>query len=250
MWQSVLRNWVWGAVTSAAKNAAQGSGGSTRAAQPCDVGVVFALKEESGCFADRLSSATTIRGHGFVARDGLLGERRVVIIETGAGQSAASKATDALIVAHRPRLVISAGFAGGLRDGIETGHIVMPDSVQNDSGERLAIDLRIDRTQQASLHVGPLITMAKVIRTSSGKRALHQRTGAIAVDMETLAVARMCQQFNTPFLAVRIISDSVSEELPKEVRCLSTKENLRRANGCCIWCGYTQTRKHQRYVEA
>ena len=226
MWQSILRNWLWGAVTSAAKNGAKhGAKTADRSVGPCDLGIVFALKQEAGCFIDRLSAVTTTHGHGFVARQGSLGEKRIVVVQAGAGRPAASRATDALIVAHHPRLVISAGFAGGLKTGIERGHIVMADTILGESGERLAIDLKLDRTAQVSLHIGPLLTVDRIVRTSADKRALHERTGAIAVDMESLAVAEVCRTFTTPFLAIRIVSDSVNDQLPREIDSLVRKKS-------------------------
>ena len=49
------------------------------------------------------------------------------------------------------------------------------------------------------------------------KRALAERWGAIAVDMESLAVAQIARDTKTRFLAVRSISDDLSEDLPPEV---------------------------------
>jgi adenosylhomocysteine nucleosidase len=227
MWQTFLRNWLWGAVTSAAKGAATGGQKkSDSAAKPCDVGVVFALSQEAGCFVDRLSRVTTTRGHGFVARDGWLRDKRIVVVEAGAGQAAAARATDALIVAHHPRLVISAGFAGGLQAGIERGHIVMADGVLIESGDRLTIDLRLDRSAQPSLHIGPLLTVDRIIRTSAEKHTLHGRSGAVAVDMESFAVAQTCRTLGTPFVAIRIVSDGVDDQLPREVDALVRKKSV------------------------
>ena len=227
MWQSLLRNWIWGAVKSAATNAATGEPKqSDRSAKPCDVGIVFALSQESGCFVDRLSHVATTHGHGFTLRDGSLGETRIITIESGAGQSSAARATDALIVAHRPRLVISAGFAGGLRDGIERGHIVMADAIVNEAGQRLAIDLRIERGAQPSLHVGSLTTVDRIARTSADKRKLHERTGGIAVDMESFAVAEVCRKFATPFMSIRVVSDGVNDQLPREIGALVRKRSV------------------------
>ena len=40
---------------------------------------------------------------------------------------------------------------------------------------------------------------------------------AIAVDMESLAVAQVCRDTKTKFLAVRVVSDDLSADLPAEI---------------------------------
>ena len=79
-----------------------------------DFGIVFALPIESGCFVDTLSQVRVTRGDGFFARQGRRGNREIVLVESGAGEDRAARAAHALIDAYRPRLVVSAGFAGGL----------------------------------------------------------------------------------------------------------------------------------------
>ena len=61
-----------------------------------------------------LSQVRVTRGDGFIARQGRRGNREVVLVESGPGGPRAAKAAQALIDAYRPRLVVSAGFAGGL----------------------------------------------------------------------------------------------------------------------------------------
>jgi adenosylhomocysteine nucleosidase len=236
MWQSILRGYLWSAVKSVAMAAPGGKSGSSAsgAGKRCDVGLVFALSQEASCFVDRIERVSTIRGHGFVARSGLLNARSIVAIESGAGRDAAAKATDALIVAHRPKLVISAGFAGGLAKGIEKRHFVIADSVRQEHGSRLTIDLAIDRTPQPAIHVGPMVTVDRIVGTSREKRQLYEHTGAIAVDMESAAVAEVCRNYATPFMSIRIVSDGANDELPREISRLITKPSRVRQVGFAL----------------
>ena len=50
---------------------------------------------------------------------------------------------------------------------------------------------------------GPLLTLDHVVRSPDQRRALFDRYGALAVNMETLAVARVCRRRQVPLLAVR-----------------------------------------------
>ena len=54
--------------------------GTEGAPSSCDVGMVFALGAESGGTEDLLAATFTTKGDGFIARQGLLAGRRVVVL--------------------------------------------------------------------------------------------------------------------------------------------------------------------------
>jgi adenosylhomocysteine nucleosidase len=152
----------------------------------------------------------------------------------GHGQAAARRGAEVLIEGHRPRWVISAGFAGGLQPPTERGDIVMADSVVGDHGERLAIDLRMptaDDSPSRHVHVGRLLTVDRIIKTAEEKRLLGQQHAALAVDMETLAVAQVCRKQKQRFLAIRAITDAVDDQLPADVERLLNRPTMARKIG-------------------
>ena len=199
---------------------------------PCHVGVVFAMDLEAGAFEDRLSGLISIRGSKFTANQGGLKGRGVVVVHGGVGRENAAAATSALIAGHQPNWVISAGLAGGLQSDIKRGDIVMPDAIMGEDGRRLAIDLRISADQSPTgLHVGPLLTIDRVAFKVNQKRELGRQYGALAVDMETLGVAEVCQRERQRFVAVRVVSDGVDDELPPDVERLVRKKTWVRRIG-------------------
>jgi adenosylhomocysteine nucleosidase len=203
----------------------------SRAAEflPCDVAFLFALGIESGGLVDQLQNAETSRHPHGIERAGKLHGREVVIVESGVGQKAAARATAEAIKFYQPRWVVSAGFAGGLTDELRRGHIVMADEIASAAGDRLAIGLKLDRESLAAtkgLHVGRLLTVDALLREPAERRGLAQEHGAIAADMETFAVARVCHTSGVPFLAVRIISDAVDDELPPEIEHLLAQKSF------------------------
>ncbi len=200
---------------------------------PCHVGVVFALDLESGYFEDRLAGKIAVHGDGFTVRTGGLKGRGVAVMVTGHGQAAARRGAEALIAGHRPRWVISAGFAGGLAPQVTRGDIVMANAVIGENGQRLAIDLHLssDHPPTKDLHAGALITVDRIVRTAAEKRSLGKKHGALAVDMESLAVAQVCQQEKQRFLAIRAITDALDDELPRDVERLLNKKTLAKRLG-------------------
>jgi len=244
MWQLLLRNWLMQtareqmqqAARSAAKGESPGAAqestgepGTEAPAEPqvCHVGLIFALGIEAGGLVDRLSGVIATAGAGFVAREGGLDGRRLVIVESGAGRDSAARSTEALIAGHEPKWIISAGFAGSLHSDLKPGHILMADEVIDTSGHRLKIDLNITPEQVAAspgLHVGRLVTVDSVVHRAADKLALGKATGALAVDMETLGVAEVCRQEKVKLLSIRVISDAVDRELPADVDLLVRKK--------------------------
>ena len=233
MLQQFIRNWLLNVARQRAAEAvrARGPAGATtdadaaKARQPlkpdrCDVGLVFALGMEASGLAQRMSGVIRISGAGFVGREGGIEGRRVVAIEAGAGRKAAEHGARALIAGHRPKWIISAGFAGGLDPRLELGDIVMASAVADLEGRELEIDINVDAQALAEtprLHIGRLITVDGVIREAKEKKRLGAERQAIAVDMESMAVADVCRQEKVRFMVVRVISDSVARELPRDI---------------------------------
>ena len=249
LWRWALQSWLNQAARDAVV-AGLNSAGETAAShqqptrshfegpdQQCDVGVVFALGIEAGGLLDRLSGRVSVKGSGFVLHEGGLHGRAVAVLISGAGQQAARHGAEALIAGHRPKFVISSGFAGGLHSDLAKYDILMADSVIGTDGERLSIDLRMDRETAArsrGLHVGPLLTTDRIIRTKVEKRTLETQHGALAVDMESLAVAQVCSREKFRCLAIRVISDTVDEELPADVERLIKQKSAAGRAGAAL----------------
>jgi adenosylhomocysteine nucleosidase len=188
--------------------------------KPCHVGLIFALGIESGCFEDMLQGMLTVRGGGFSIREGGLAGRRIALILAGAGQDCARRATEILIDGHRPRQVISAGFAGGLSPTLKRDNILVADRLVKLDGGELSVDLPpglAAAITQPGVHRGTLLTADHVIRTPGDRRALFERTGGLAVDMETHAVAEVCAGRQVAFSSIRVINDTADEALPRDV---------------------------------
>src|SRR5262249_17149324 len=74
---------------------------------------------------------------------------------------------------------------------------------------------RLSATIEA--RAGRLVTTAKSVGSVEDKAELFRTTGAVAVDMESAAVAEVAEQHGLPFLAVRVVVDSAADSLPRAV---------------------------------
>lgn len=202
-----------------------------------DVAVLFALPVEAGGFEDIVRPRRRIEGEGFSIAFGMLHEKRIAIAITGTGREAAQSAAEAILDAHKPGWVISTGFAGGLQEGLGLNDLILADAVLDVQGNKLRLDLRVDRSALESakgVHAGALLTVDRIIYDPGEKRALGEKTGALAVDMETIAVAETCRRREVPFSAVRIISDTVDDELPPELQRLLQQKSTTRRVGAAV----------------
>ena len=182
-----------------------------------DVGFVHATAMEMAPFLDRCERVRKYVGGDFAFRGGLFGKVRIALAQSGMGPKPARRATQALVDGHSPRWVISAGFSGALRPQMKVGDIVVGNSIVDAEGTELAIDMNMAANPATGLYVGRLLMVDRIVRTVAEKKSLAERLGAIAVDMESLAVAQVCHESKTRFLAVRVISDDLSADLPPEL---------------------------------
>ncbi len=178
-------------------------------------GIVVALPEE----ISTLTSKKIDKGcYAFVSN-------AIVVSYSGAGASNAQAAARLLVEQGATRL-ISWGCAAALSDTLQSGDLVLADSLIDATGyvdanfgvspewhsfskARLSTHLKV--------HTGSLIESHGIVEAISKKKRIHQQTGAVALDMESVAIAKVAGQNGLPFLAIRAIADPVNMNLPKAI---------------------------------
>lgn len=137
----------------------------------------------------------------------------------GVGAGAAERSCAALMEAGASALA-SVGCAAGLAPDLRPGALVLPAEIRSAHGEVYAADaewraalLERLKSQLNPLH-GQIVGVDRVIG-SAEKRALHQRTGAVAADMESLIVAQAAKRQGLPMIALRVVSDGADYDVPE-----------------------------------
>jgi adenosylhomocysteine nucleosidase len=181
------------------------------------VGIVCALASEA-----RHLGPITLREPVESLTDGTL------VAVTGMGSAAASRGADALIRAGAAALA-SFGLAGGLDPSLAAGTILLPTEIIGLEGTRVAtakgwrerVALAVGTS--APVHNGQLLTAPRAIATVEDKAQVFRKTGAVAVDMESLAVGERAEIHRLPFIAVRVIVDGAGDALPNAVTAAADK---------------------------
>ena len=119
--------------------------------------------------------------------------------------------------------LMSFGLAGGLDPCLRAGSIVLPSEVMSREGARFLTAeawrerLRLGIAKQRPVAGGKMLTSPTPIGSIADKAAAFRATGAVAVDMESLAIAEVAAAHRLPFVAVRVIVDTAMDVLPPAV---------------------------------
>lgn len=196
-----------------------------------DAGIVFALPVEAGRFADRVAEARRIEAADLVLHEGEVGGRVVAWVVGGVGVERAARACRLLVDGHRPRVVVSAGFAGALAADLDRGRVVTPQAAVRAEAE--AIDLAPVESVATSRRL-TIATVDHIVSTVAQKQQLATETGADLVDMETWAVAREALAAGVPCRSLRVVSDDATETLPPEIAGLAEAASPWRRLGAAL----------------
>lgn len=192
------------------------------------IAILVAVKQELNPILRRANAPHVIRQDHLDFYEGTLADQPVALLALGVGKECARIAAEVTIKCYRPDLIISAGFGGGLSDSLADGDIVIGTDVLDlyaDDGKDVRWRSAQQLTQHAELagieskfkiHSGKILTGDEMVLKSSTKERIGKATGALAVDMETSAVAAVAAVHDTEFLGVRCISDTMRESLPEE----------------------------------
>jgi adenosylhomocysteine nucleosidase len=204
---------------------------------PADVGIVAALTIEIEDVIQGLQKVRKYQAADVPVIEGELGGKIIAVAVSGTGRQAARRAAELLIVGHRPRWVISAGFAGGLNPAFARNDLVLPDELIDRQGARHLVAKPPELGAGRPHKTGRLLTVDQLVARREEKTELWQTVQADLVDMETTAVAAVCQEKLVRFLSIRVISDDAHAELPGELAKLMTRKGSYRVGAAlrAVW---------------
>ena len=175
-------------------------------------GIVCALKSEARCFTTgELPPQQPVEPGA-----------NALLIVSGMGRQRARQAAQQLIDAGADCLTLF-GVAGALAPTLEPGALVVPEQALAEE-EKYAVNATLPASFRERLtatgiriHAGSVLCVAHPVASVADKRALHARTGALAVDMESAGVLEAARDYGLPALLLRVIIDAAHIALPDAV---------------------------------
>ena len=190
------------------------------------IGIIVAMHKELELLLPLLQNSEESRMGGCEFHRGKVGRHDVIAMQCGIGKVNAAIGTLTLVNSFLPDFVINSGVAGGADQSISVMDVVAgarvayhdvwcgPESELGQvqglplyfEGARRLLDLVPDRE---GIHKGLICSGDQFIDTLDAvSRIKGNFPEALAVDMESGAIAQVCHLNKVPFLALRVISDS------------------------------------------
>ena len=110
--------------------------------------------------------------------------------------------------------MVSFGLAGGLDPALPAGTLVVPAALRLPNGETVQADSSLVTRLGGPTHRLMLTSKAPVARATE-KAKLFAETGAVAVDLESGAVADAARFRRLPWAVVRAVCDPAARDLPE-----------------------------------
>lgn len=197
------------------------------------IGVIAAMADERMRVIDMLASRRELECGRYRLDVGAMGDAEVAVMESGIGKVNAAIGAYALAEGFKPDCIVSAGVAGGLDSRLSVMDVVAATETLyhdvdcgpgNEPGQVQGLPPRFkcdERLVKAALGLDAGVNIVSGVMASGDKfvsrgedvEAIKKAfPDAIAVDMETCAIAQTCHLLGVPFASFRIISDVPGKE--------------------------------------
>lgn len=195
------------------------------------IGIIGAIHQETEILKTIINPYIEKKISNFKIYMGNFKNNDIFLIKSGIGKVSASIATMILINACRPDLIINSGSSGSLNSSLKIGDIIVPEKTcyydvdLTNFGYTLGqvpkypkefiINNKIYNfckknafKYELKFIKGLLISGDSFIRKNSRIKILKdQFPFAIAVEMESAAIAQICYKFDIPLIVIKSISD-------------------------------------------
>ncbi|MBW3664968.1 MAG: cytochrome P450 [Actinobacteria bacterium] len=172
------------------------------------VAVIAPMKREMQPIIKMLELTRTGEQGGMPVYTGWAGDVEVVLTGTGVGPARATTATERLLSTTTVDRVIVSGIAGGLAPASRVLDMVVPEEVVDSAtGERFRSTPFGGVTVSGVIHTGD----GASYEFDDGDVERLVAEAFTALDMETAAIARVCERHGVPWLAFRVVSDMAGD---------------------------------------
>lgn len=193
--------------------------------------IVVAMQSEYNLVAGILANATEQNIDGITYSTGIIADKEVVLLQSGIGKVNAAIRVTELIFKEQPDCVINSGVAGGIGAGLHPGDVVIGTECcyhdvwcgEGQWGQIQGLPLKFKADERLvgaarqiddnRLRFGLICTGDQFISDLDTLNAIKRNfPDGQAVDMESAAIAQACHLKKTPFMSVRVVSDTPGME--------------------------------------
>jgi adenosylhomocysteine nucleosidase len=188
------------------------------------IGVIAAMREEFCAVTTCLGTAMAMPLGEFRAQRFSAGGHEFLVVKSGMGLNNAARAAELLIHSERLDLLISTGFCGGIFQDLLIGDVVVAEQLGM-VDERGFADVPIHLSGVGKTFVarqavenkrivgGTFVCTAVIMSKKRVREILPEQYANPVMEMESGAVALIAAENNIPLLAIRVVSDTATEEL-------------------------------------
>lgn len=202
------------------------------------LGVITAVNAERDAVLAKMQDVTSCTIYGVEFYEGLIRDIRCIVAMSGVGKVNAARSTQLMIDKFAPDRMVNLGSAGALHPDLRIGDVVISTAcIQHDvdltlfgaskgffsetegfvQAEPEFMSLCQQAMEQAvdpnfRVLTGPIATGDQFNSCQILKEELYREFGAYCIEMEGAAVAQVCSKCQIPFVIIRSISDSPSED--------------------------------------
>lgn len=193
------------------------------------IGIIVAMQSEFNLVVKAFTNPQIKKVKHLTFALGQINGHDIVLMQSGMGKVFASCATVEMINQFAPEYIINTGLAGGLDSSLSVMDIVLGKDIvyhdvwcgpENAYGQVQGLPemYHADKDLLAKACALKCDTQIKAGLITSGDKFITDLAelqqikshfaDALAVDMESAAIAQVCYLYNVPFLSLRIISDT------------------------------------------
>lgn len=193
------------------------------------IGIIVALSKELELLKPLLENMRVIDNNGITFYCGTMGNHRIAAMQCGVGKVNAAIGAITMIDNYNPQLIINTGVAGGANKSVNIMDLVVGSQVCyhdvwcggfDDTvsyGQMQGLPLYFNGSSSViekihddpHVHCGLIVSGDQFIDNIEDINKIRSHfPQALAVDMESGAIAHTCYVRKTPFVSMRIISDS------------------------------------------
>ncbi len=210
------------------------------------VGIIFAMEEELIALKKCLQLETEYEIFELKFYEGLIGNMKCVLVESGIGKVNAARCSQILIDNMQVDFIFNIGVAGGIKENLKVLDVVIGDKLVQHDFDITAFNHEKGYIPKVGIFIESdpyLVSVAQSLITDDSYKIgviasgdifctdlnmslkINQKFKALCVEMEGASIAQVCFLNHIPFLIIRSISD-----LPGSNNTLTYEEFLEKSS--------------------